>query len=77
LLVNETDQIQTQLNTLSELGITIAIDDFDTGYSNLGYLRDFNATKLKIDRSFISSLCLAEHDEPLLKSWLHYLAILI
>jgi EAL domain-containing protein (putative c-di-GMP-specific phosphodiesterase class I) len=68
LLIDETDQIQKQLKSLSELGTTIAIDDFGTGYSNLGYLRDFNATKLKIDRSFITSLCVAEQDEPLVKA---------
>jgi diguanylate cyclase (GGDEF)-like protein len=68
LLIDETEQIQKQLTALSELGITIAIDDFGTGYSNLGYLRNFNATTLKIDRSFITSLCVTEHDEPLVKA---------
>ena len=65
LLIDETEQIQKQLASLSKLGITIAIDDFGTGYSNLGYLRNFNASKLKIDRSFISPLCFSEHDESL------------
>lgn len=68
LLLDQTDQIQTQLHALSQLGITIAIDDFGTGYSNLGYLHKFNATTLKIDRSFITSLCVAKHDEPLVKA---------
>lgn len=68
LLIDETEQIQKQLKALSKLGITIAIDDFGTGYSNLGYLRNFNATTLKIDRSFITSLCVSEHDEPLVKA---------
>lgn len=71
LLIDDTDQIQRQLKALSELGITIAIDDFGTGYSNLGYLRNFNATKLKIDRSFIGSLCVSEHDEPLVKAMIN------
>jgi diguanylate cyclase (GGDEF)-like protein len=65
LLIDETEQIKKQLASLSKLGITIAIDDFGTGYSNLGYLRNFNASKLKIDRSFISPLCFSEHDESL------------
>ncbi|CAD5269993.1 Diguanylate cyclase (GGDEF)-like protein [Alteromonas sp. 38] len=65
LLIDETEQIQKQLASLSELGITIAIDDFGTGYSNLGYLRNFNASKLKVDRSFIIPLCFSEHDESL------------
>lgn len=68
LLIDETEQIQKQLNALSELGITIAIDDFGTGYSNLGYLHHFKATTLKIDRSFITSLCVAKHDQALVEA---------
>lgn len=68
LLVDDTDYIQKQLDALSQLGITIAIDDFGTGYSNLGYLRNFNATTLKIDRSFIGSLCSSEQDETLVQA---------
>jgi diguanylate cyclase (GGDEF)-like protein len=68
LLVDDTNLIQKQLNGLRQLGITIAIDDFGTGYSNLGYLHNFNATTLKIDRSFISPLCHSEQYEPLVKA---------
>ncbi|MDO6567606.1 EAL domain-containing protein [Alteromonas sp. 1_MG-2023] len=68
LLIDETEQIQQQLASLSQLGTTIAIDDFGTGYSNLVYLRNFNATKLKIDRSFISPLCFSKHDESLVEA---------
>ena len=76
LLIDQTEHIQQQLKALSELGITIAIDDFGTGYSNLGYLRDFHATTLKIDRSFITSLCVAEYDEPLVKAIINMAASL-
>jgi EAL domain-containing protein (putative c-di-GMP-specific phosphodiesterase class I) len=65
VLIDETDLIQRQLSALADIGVTIAIDDFGTGYSNLGYLRNFNASKLKIDRSFINSLCLSKDDESL------------
>jgi diguanylate cyclase len=68
LLIDESDLIKQQLAALSHLGVSIAIDDFGTGYSNLGYLRNFNASKLKIDRSFITSLCVSTHDEPLVKA---------
>ena len=50
------------------MGVSFAIDDFGTGYSNLGYLRRFNATTLKIDQSFIRSLCVSDRDEPLVKA---------
>jgi diguanylate cyclase (GGDEF)-like protein len=76
LLIDETEQIQKQLNALSELGVSIAIDDFGTGYSNLSYIRNFNATKLKIDQSFITSLCVTEHDEPLVKAIINMAASL-
>lgn len=65
LLIGEGDTIQQQLQSIHQLGCTIAIDDFGTGYSNLGYLRRFNATRLKIDKSFISSLCVSGRDQPL------------
>jgi diguanylate cyclase (GGDEF)-like protein len=65
LLIDEAEHIQNQLIALSKLGITIAIDDFGTGYSNLGYLRKFKATTLKIDRSFITKLSINITDEPL------------
>lgn len=68
LLIGEGGSIQRQLNSLSELGVSFSIDDFGTGYSNLGYLRRFNASKLKIDKSFIMSLCLSERDEPLVRA---------
>ncbi len=68
LLIGEAQNIQQQLDQLSSLGLTFAIDDFGTGYSNLGYLRRFNATTLKIDKSFISSLCLSSRDEPLVRA---------
>ena len=76
LLIDESSQIQKQLNSLSELGVTIAIDDFGTGYSNLGYLRNFNATRLKIDRSFITSICSSEYDESLVKAIINMAASL-
>lgn len=76
LLIGDTDVIQQQLNALSQLGVTFAIDDFGTGYSNLSYLRSFNATTLKIDRSFIASLCVSERDEPLVHAIINMAASL-
>lgn len=67
LLIDETEQIQKQLHMLTMQGCTIAIDDFGTGYSNLAYLREFKASRLKIDRSFVTNIC-TSHDNELLVS---------
>lgn len=44
------------LEELRELGLSISIDDFGTGFSSLSYLQQFPIDSLKIDQSFIKDL---------------------
>lgn len=48
--------IQNAVSKLQEIGVKVSIDDFGTGYASMTYLKHFRANKIKIDRSFISSL---------------------
>ena len=41
---------------LREMGVELAMDDFGTGSSSLGCLRDYPFDVIKIDRSFVSDL---------------------
>ncbi len=47
---------------LQALGITLAFDDFGTGYAGLSYLKKFPLNVLKIDRTFVSNLCTSADD---------------
>lgn len=53
---------------LREAGVRVSLDDFGTGQSSLGRLRDFKFDKLKIDRAFISSLLDDRPSEHIIKA---------
>ena len=56
---------------LSDLGITISIDDFGTGHSSLGRLKSLPVDELKIDRSFIANLTQDDEDKTVVRSTIH------
>jgi diguanylate cyclase (GGDEF)-like protein len=56
--------VQT-LGALRALGVTLAVDDFGTGYTTLGNLRRFPIDVIKIDRSFVAELGPAERDRAI------------
>jgi len=44
------------VSKLKQLGVSLSIDDFGTGFSSLARLRSFPVDELKIDRSFVEGL---------------------
>ncbi|MCK9496604.1 MAG: EAL domain-containing protein [Dehalococcoidia bacterium] len=56
------DSVSGILDTLHEIGITTAIDDFGIGQSWLGRLQQFHIGTLKIDRSFIQRVGASGND---------------
>jgi len=55
-IMSDPETAQRIINEMRAIGIRVLLDDFGTGQSSLGRLRDFSFDKVKIDRSFISSL---------------------
>jgi diguanylate cyclase (GGDEF)-like protein len=62
LLLANADVTFSVLQELKDMGVTLAIDDFGTGYSSFSYLRQFQISKLKIDRLFIRDVTLNSND---------------
>jgi EAL domain-containing protein (putative c-di-GMP-specific phosphodiesterase class I) len=53
IMENIKDNIDS-LRAIRAMGVTIAVDDFGTGFSSLSYLAKLPVHTLKIDRSFVT-----------------------
>ena len=56
------------LHAFSAMGVTVSMDDYGTGQSTLGYLRQLPLTELKIDRSFVQHAHQNRGDAVLVRS---------
>lgn len=56
LLLHNSEQVMQTLQQLRTLGLSIAMDDFGTGFSSLAYLWRFPFDKLKIDQVFTKNM---------------------
>lgn len=48
--------VKRQLADIADMGISISMDDFGKGYSNLSFIRDLQLSAIKIDKAFILAL---------------------
>lgn len=55
-LLRRPDAAANILAHLRTLGVSIALDDFGSGFASIGYLRQLSFDRLKIDRQFIEPL---------------------
>ncbi|VVM94337.1 hypothetical protein PS664_02968 [Pseudomonas fluorescens] len=68
ILMREVNEAMHILDSLKNLGLSIAVDDFGTGYSSLNYLKQFPIDVLKIDRTFVDGLPSGEQDAQIARA---------
>jgi EAL domain-containing protein (putative c-di-GMP-specific phosphodiesterase class I) len=57
LFLADPERARSAIDRLLGVGVRLLVDDYGTGYSSLGYLRDLSELSgLKLDRSFVTSL---------------------
>ena len=56
------------LRRLKAMGVEISIDDFGTGYSSLAFLRSLPVGEIKIDKSFVLNMLVADEDAVIVRS---------
>ena len=67
-VIHDVDKVAKVIQKCRELGITVSLDDFGSGYSSLPYLRKLNVSKLKIDRSFIQNILTSTGDLSIIEA---------
>lgn len=68
LLSTGESAVSKALKALADAGITIAFDDFGTGYASLVHLRQFEIDVIKLDMSFVKSMLVSDADMAIVQS---------
>ena len=67
-VMSSADTAHRIIADLRAAGVRISLDDFGTGQSSLGRLRDFIFDKVKIDRAFVSRINSDRASEHIIKA---------
>lgn len=66
--IADLERTSQTLHQLDEMGVTISLDDFGTGFSSLTYLHQLPIGSLKVDRSFVNDLLTSRKAYELVRS---------
>lgn len=68
LLLDDSPEVNTYIEEISNCGVRLSVDDFGTGFSALSYLKNYPVNTVKIDRSFIMDLPGDKESEVLVRA---------
>lgn len=66
--VTHAELVFSIMNSLLQMGVRLALDDFGIGYSSLMYLKSFPVDVLKIDREFIRDVAINTDNEAIIRT---------
>ena len=67
-IIADAEKSGALLTRLKAVGVSLAIDDFGSGFTSLGHLRRFPIDELKVDRPFIAGMLGDRGDAALVRS---------
>ena len=67
-VIDDSDQVLSNLKALRELGVRVALDDFGTGYSSLTFVQKLSPDSIKVDSSFVRELVTNVGSRSIVKS---------
>ncbi len=67
-LTMRSEELGEAIKKLNEIGFTVWLDDFGSGYSSLNVLKDYEFSVLKIDMNFLSNFSSNKKSKPILDS---------
>lgn len=71
IILSHDDAVIAPLTRLRDRGVAIAFDDYGTGYASLSLLKRFPITRLKVDQSFVRTMCDSPTDEAVISAILY------
>ena len=70
LIDRSAQAIRASLQDFAEKGVSLSMDDFGTGYGSFRHLQEYQFHEVKIDRSFVSKVCIDRSSEVIISGFL-------
>ncbi len=67
-MIQNPQRTRQAIERLKALGVKVALDDFGSGFSSIGYLRQFGFDRIKIDRSLVKDVMEGESQREMLQA---------
>lgn len=68
VVLTDVNEAAERMQQLKELGVTLSLDDFGTGFSSLSYLKRLPLDQLKIDQAFVHDIMADQSDAAIVRA---------